>query len=151
MSPRANAGNVAFDFEGSLQLARTLWGLAEDLASAHAKRQAAAQNALRDWRGTYGQEFGSRQNDEAASHSHVAAALQEEARGWALAWKLAMDEQSDRLRQREVERRRAQRGFWEQVGDVFVGDDTEQQVAPAAEFSVPQPPAFHATGSLARY
>ncbi len=148
----ASAGRVRFDFAGSLAQAKRLWALAEHLDGLKTARTADAELALRSWRGQYAGQFRTRMTDEATSLGNVAEGLRSEARAWAQSWKDAMDLQNRRNRAQQVEAVRARRSWTERnIGDLFQGDDSDQQVAPAPVAAVPQPPEFQPTCTEVRY
>ena len=143
------AGNVVFDFEGSLDLARSLWRLADDLEQLLSSRSASASSALTNWAGRYADEFVDRANDEQSTGSMLAQMLRSDAYGWAFAWTQAMDEQNRVLYAREVTRVENDRSTLDRIGGFFTGhDDLPSTPRPA---SVPQPPYFFSTRTFARY
>ena len=143
---------VPFDFEGSLELAKSMWSLANEVEGAAAKRSAAANVAKAKWRGAYGTEFEGRMGDEGSGAKTVAAGLRAEAKGWAKAWKKAMDEQNRRNRADRVAEIRNSRSWFERnVGDRIKGDDSEQQVKALKVATVPCPPDFAATMTEQRF
>jgi hypothetical protein len=143
------AGSVRFDFEGSLDLARSLWRLAEELDQLLASRAAMASTALTGWTGRFGEQFAERANDEQSTGRTLAQMLRADAQGWALAWTRAMDEQNRVLYAREKQRVESDRGLLDSLGGAIFGhDDLPAMPRPA---SVPQPPYFFATRSFARY
>ncbi len=148
----AAAGRVRFDFAGSLAQAKRLWALAEHLDGLKTARKADAELALRSWQGQYAGQFRTRMTEEAISLRNVAEGLRNEARAWAQCWKDAMDEQNRRNRAQQVEAVRARRSWTERnIGDLFLGDDTDARVGPAPVAAVPQPPDFQPTSTEVRY
>jgi hypothetical protein len=128
-----------------------LWALADTVESTQDIREKDAAIAQRLWQGKYANEFATRINDEATSARRIADGLRAEARGWATAWKSAMDEQNRRNRAGKVDSVRKQRSGWERFGDIFLGDDSEKQVAAAPVAATPQPPNFSPTMHEKRY
>ena len=145
MGLSGNSSDVRFDYEGALRLARTLWSFAEDLEAAKADRRAEAVEALRTWRGPYGDQFRDRVDDEQTSLASLVAALKTEADLWASAWKQAMDEQNRRLYARMVDQMKDERSTLAKVGDFFTGFDYPPPPAPVPK---PSPGSFFATACL---
>lgn len=140
-----NYRDVRFDFDGALRLARSLWAYAEDLEAARGTRRGHAADALRSWRGPFGDEFRERAGDEASSLASLISGLRSDADAWAGAWKNAMDEQNRRLYARRVDEIKAERSNLEKVGDFFTGFDYPPGPSPVAK---PAPAMFHATACL---
>lgn len=147
-----NTARVRFDFDGSLTLARKLWALADLIESAKASRAGHAAIARDSWRGKYAEDFALRVTDESTSFTRVIHGLREEACGWATCWKKAMDEQNRRNRARQVDATRAKRSWVERnIGDLFLGDDSDSQVPMPPSVAVPQPPHFLPTQEEVTY
>jgi hypothetical protein len=143
---------VAFDFDGSLEVARLLWALADQTEQGGRNRTTASHTARTGWEGKYGDDFDARIGDEETSTANVASRLREEAKGWATAWKKAMDEQNKRNRAAKVTEVRNKRSWMERnIGDRFWGDDSEDQVAAANTVSTPKPPLFAPTAREQRF
>ncbi len=139
-----NRSDVWFDFEGSLALARRLWRLAGTVEEHQGSRVAAGRVGRQQWIGTYATEFDGRVHDESTSATHVADALRESARRYALCWREATFEQAKRVYARHVDAVKHDRNLLEQAGDWLFGDDTNYGPAPS-EPSVPSPPSFYPT------
>jgi hypothetical protein len=145
----STAGDVRFDWDGSLRVARRLWALADDVDAAMAGRELHAEHALTDWLGRFGREFGERIATERSSADTVSAGLREGAGAWAWQWKSAMDEQNRRLHAREEQRIKDDRSLGSRFIGIFAGHD---DLPPApAEAGVPTAPGFHPTRGFARY
>lgn len=145
-------GRIAFDFEGSLQLARQLWQLAESLETEDAGRETQFDTAKAKWEGKYGTQFVGRRADERTSRTNVASGLRTDAREWARAWARAMDQQNKNNRAAEVERVREDRGMLEKGWDATFGeDDSDDQVPMPEAVPVPQPPGFAPTAEEITY
>jgi hypothetical protein len=143
------AGDVRFDWTGSLRVARRLWALADEIEATMSSRVGHAEYALVDWLGAYGTQFADRVNDETAGAGAVVAGLREGANGWAFQWKSAMDEQNRRLHARAEQRAKDDRNIGEQVWGFFAGhDDLPPKPSEAA---IPTPPSFAATRGFARF
>lgn len=139
-------GRVDFDFEGSLQLARKLWQLADDLVTEDDGRGTEAETALAKWEGPYSTQFGERRTSERESRTNVVSGLRADARSWASAWVEAMHQQNKNNRAAKVEQIRDDRGWLEKGWDnTFGEDDSDDQVGEADRPSTPQPPEFTAT------
>lgn len=149
--PKAG-GRVQFDWEGSLQLARKLWNLADDLQTEDAGREQQYDTAKAKWLGTYGEQFAGRRVTERSSKANVVAGLREDARAWAQAWATAMDQQNKNNRAAEVERVRDDRGLLEKGIDATVGEDNSDDKVPMPDsVSVPTPPGFAPTATETTY
>ncbi len=145
----STAGDLRFDWDGSLRVARRLWALADEVEAVMRSRDTSAADALVDWLGSYGRQFAERIGTEHTGATGVVAGLRDGANGWAWQWKQAMDEQNRRLHAREEQRRKDDRGFLDNVGGFFFGHD---DLPPRpAEASVPTAPDFFATRSFVRY
>jgi hypothetical protein len=145
-------GRVPFDFDGSLTLARRLWSLADLVDHDMARRGQAADIARARWRGPYRAEFDTRVDIEANSARRIAEGLREEAKGWAEAWREALEEQNRRNRAARVAEERNSRGWFERnIGDRFGGDDSEDQVPPCPTVPLPKPPGFVPTAHEWRF
>lgn len=140
-----NYADVRFDFEGSLRLARSLWAYADELEAAKGIRRTDADDALRSWRGPYGDEFRERTEEELQTIGALIAGLRSDADAWARAWKDAMDEQNRRLHARRVDALKAERSMLEKAGDFFTGFDYPPEPPPVPK---PAPAMFHATSCL---
>jgi len=130
----ADWNDVRFDYDGSLDLARRLWRLADTLDTIGAQRRQSAVEAVVQWRGRFGVEFIGRVDAELGELGRHAHDLRGAAVGWAHAWANAINLQNRRL---------------DQIGGFLFGqDDIPPDPNPRA---VPGAPHFHATGGFARY
>lgn len=145
----AGAGErIVFDFEGSLQLARMLWSLADDLRSEAAERERNATVASERWRGRYADDFGERMSTETSNRLEIAAQLRDDARNWAKAWQTALDQQNKINRINKVEEVSDSRNLVHKAWDATFGEDTsDSKVAPLPEVAVPTPPGFWPTAT----
>lgn len=84
--------SIAFDFSGSLELARRLVATADTLHSSVADRRRAFETALRAWTGPRRDHVAHRLSSEHTRFLQVEALLRAEADGWARAWARAADE-----------------------------------------------------------
>ncbi len=145
-------GRVDFDFEGSLQLARQLWALAEDVQTEDGGREEQFDIANAKWEGPYKQRFIERRQNERESRGNVVEGLRENARAWAQAWATALDQQNKNNRAAEVERIRDDRGLIERGWDATFGEDNSDDEVPMPEaVPVPQPPGFEPTATEVTY
>lgn len=87
-------GSVAFDFHGSLELARRLVDLADRWERACTVRHGAVDAALSRWTGPHRDVVAQRSTVDHARSVEVAAALRDEAGRWATAWAGAVDDQN---------------------------------------------------------
>lgn len=143
------AADVQFDFDGALQLARRLVGLADQIDTMMSARVTDASFALETWLGTFGTQFAERINTENTDIATISSDLRTSADGWAVCWKEAMDEQNRRLYAREVKRVEDNRSGWDSFwGGMFGHDDLPSQPSPVA---VPSGPGYAPTGSFVRY
>jgi len=145
-------GRVQFDWDGSLELARRLWSLADDLTHEDAGRETQFDTAKAKWLGAYGEQFVDRRSTERSSRTNVITGLRDDARAWAQAWAQAMDQQNKNNRAAEVERVRDDRGLIEKGIDATVGEDNSDDKVPMPEsVPVPTPPGFAPTASEKTY
>jgi hypothetical protein len=140
---------VQFDFDGSLRLARLSWQTADELELTAGGRHDLAVAALTDWSGVYGEQFAGRIDDEMHTTSIVARQLRDEAGGWAIEWKQAMDQANYNRYQDACDRIRDDRGFLDTVGGALFGHDDLPPTPQLAD--TPQPPSFAATRRFADY
>lgn len=137
---------VDFDFEGSLELARELWDLADSLPALERRRSDGSDNASKDWQGAHGDRFRLQSDSEPEAFSNAEERLRAAANSWASAWARATDEQNQRDHADEVEAERESRGSGEQFVDWFMGDDSAEVVGPAPDpVSTPTGPRFSPT------
>lgn len=143
------ACSVRFDFEGSLDLARSLWRLADDVEQLLSSRSTMASTALTSWTGRFAEQFAERATDEQSIGATLLQMLRTDAHGWAQAWTAAMDEQNRVLYAREKKRVENDRSNLDKLGGFFTGHDDLPSMPRLA--SVPQSPYFFPTRSFARY
>lgn len=99
------AGDVEFDWDGSLQMARELWALGEALKTMMTNRETAATHASLDWVGPHYDNFVTRMGVERTNVDGAVTQLQAAANGWAFQWQQAMDQQNQVLMAREFDGR----------------------------------------------
>jgi hypothetical protein len=146
---RSAAQDVRFDFDGSLQLARRLWQLADQVDQFTSTRVALANDALAEWLGPFGTQFGERITTEYNDLGTGSRQLRTDATGWATCWAQAINEQNRRLRSREVQRVENDRSTLDSVVGFITGHDDLPPEPP--EYSPPTPPSFNPTGTFVRY
>ena len=145
-------GQVAFDFDGSLELARALWALADELEQEDLGRGRQSETALARWAGPYARQFAPRRATEEASATNVVTGLRADAESWAAAWVEAMHQQNKNNRAARVEQVRDDRWWGEKAWDATVGeDDSESQVGEADRPPTPRPPSFRPTATLQEF
>lgn len=145
-------GRVGFDFEGSLELARMLWALADEVEVEDDARERRYDTAMAKWRGPHADQFVDRRSTERSSRGNVVESLRDGANSWAEAWAVAMDQQNKNNRAARVEEIRADRSWMERnVGDRIMGDDSDDQVPMPEAPATPSPPAFAPTATEIRY
>lgn len=145
------SASVAFDFDGALQLARTLYDLSTWLEGALDERSGAADDASYAWRGPLGDEFrlqAAADDDEAR---RLAASLHSASIDWAQAWADAMTEQNRRNRDRRIAELASERSWTEHAVDLVTGDDPADHVPAADHVTRPHSPDYLATAELQRF
>jgi len=143
------AADVRFDYVASLQLARRLWALGDEVDALRTKRVGLASEALADWLGVYGTQFAERVDAESMQANAIAGQLRAGAEQWAVRWAEAMNEQNHINFAREVKRVEDDRNIVEDIWGGIVGHDDLPPEPPTID--VPSAPNFYATGSLTRY
>ena len=147
-----SGGRVQFDFDGSLELARALWALADDLDTEDAGREGQYDTAVAKWEGRYAVDFAGRRDTERASRRNVVSGLKEDANLWAEAWARALHQQNKNNRVAEVERISDDRGGFTKLVDATIGEDDSDSKVPMPEYPpVPQPPGFAPTATEVTY
>lgn len=145
------SASVAFDFDGALQLARTLYDLSIWLEGALDERSGAADDASYAWRGPLGDEFrlqAAADDDEAR---RLAASLHSASIDWAQAWADAMTEQNRRNRERRIAELASERSWAEHAVDLVTGDDPADHVPAADHVTRPHSPDYLPTAELQRF
>ena len=154
------SNDVRFDFDGSLEVARKLWSLADGIEESAKRRYIAAGTALLQWQGPFTDLFRERVAEELRVLNLSTTELRDGARHWATAWKQAMDENNRRRRARHVKAYADQMSSERSAGERFVdflsgGDDSDELAAartPAArQVATPVPPAFAPTDAAQRF
>ncbi len=143
--------DVAFDFDGALLLARTLYDLSIWLEGAIDSRSGAAGEASYAWRGPLGDEFRLQAASDDDEARRLAASLRAASNDWAQAWADAVAEQNRRRRERRVAQLEAERNWAEHVIDVFTRDDPAHHVPEAEWVPRPQPPDYLPTAPFQEF
>ncbi|MCK9922696.1 hypothetical protein MXD61_12600 [Frankia sp. AgPm24] len=143
--------HVVFDFDGALELARRLWGLADNVDTFRGKRDTAATTALRHWQGRYATDFRNSVTTEQGSDTNLSTAMRGDARTLASLWSQAMTEEAKVRYADHVTEKRRHRSFFHRVEDALLGADDDDYGSAPEPFAVPQPPTFMATGCLPVY
>jgi len=138
------AGDVVFDYEGALTMARRLWALADTLETLIGARETASEDALVGWLGPHGDSFVTRVDTERVDVDAVVASFRVGAQGWAAAWKDAIDEQNRILQARRFEYNKDHQGTFGGLDGVERPHDPEPR-------ALPREPNFHATGGFEDY
>jgi hypothetical protein len=147
--PAADWDDVRFDYDGSLDVARRLWQLADTLEGLAGERRRWAIEALVEWEGRFATEYAGRLDVELGDVGRHATDLRGAALGWAQAWASAINQQNRRLHARAVWRAEQDRSVLDSVGGFFFGhDDIPPDPRPRA---VPSAPQFSPTGGFAQY
>jgi hypothetical protein len=138
------AGDVVFDYDGALLMARRLWAFADALESMMRDRAAAATEALVDWTGPHATSFVSRLDVERTDVNRVVVQFRRAAQEWAEAWKEAIDQQNRILQARRWEYNKDHQGLFGGLDGVERPHDPEPRPVPSA-------PDFKATGGFENY
>ena len=139
------AGDIQFDFAGSLRVARELWALADQLSTTMSARETAGAHAATDWLGPHHDDFVGRMRVERTNVDGAAPQLRSAAQAWAVQWQQAMDQQNQILMAREWDSRH---GDWlhnHSFGILGSGPKRPPDPVPAA---LPSAPDFSPTRSF---
>lgn len=140
---------VVFDFTGSLELARRLWSMADELDALLGLRRTLGTEALAHWQGVYAVEFVERLDDELTTGSTLVGQLRGEAGGWATEWQKAMDQENWNRYAAAVQRVEDGRGWGDKIGGFFTGHDDLPPTPTGA--GLPAASNFLPTRSFANY
>jgi hypothetical protein len=102
-----------------------------------------ARIAQMDWTGHHAQTFEQHLRASHTDAERLSAALRALTEGYASSWAKARGEQDRVNFARHVERERANRSFWDEVGDFFFGEDDYGD--PPSNPPVPTAPDFAPT------
>lgn len=138
-------GQVVFDFDGALQLARDLHSLADDLIARRESRRTNATTAKDKWEGPLRTSFNTRESDEYGEVASIASQLRSEAVLWAQAWQGAVLQQRKNYRMAKIEEVSDNRGTLERLNDTvnpFASDNSADKVPEAEAPPLPTAPYF---------
>lgn len=137
---------LVFDFEGSLELAATMFRVAAALEAAGSSRKLRWDKALDAWQGNVGDRMRGFRDDDQTDLQRTVDVLREEAGQWAKLWADSVNE-TNRVLKAEVEdelrrtRKNSDKGFqWHDFDDPFDGGEKKLPVAPGVS-DVPPPSA----------
>ncbi len=131
---------------------RALVDAADQLDRSSRERVGKATAATARWEGDFRDVFIQRFDHEADDLLDQARGFRAEADAWASVWATTVDHLNHQRRQAAVDRISDARGTGERFVDVFVGDDSGQQVRPVEPVLVPTAATrFAATGGLERF
>ncbi len=141
-----------FDFDGSLDVAASMWSLATSLQAGGKTRHEEWDTALEVWKGNVGDLVRTYIEDDKTDTTNVINVLQAEAKQWAELWAKTVDETNRVLaaEAREVlkaHRDSADEGFqWHDIDDLWdkgeKKDDQAFDIPAAAPIATPQSPSF---------
>ena len=113
------------------------------------RRHDVAFNARRLWVGEHADTFGSRMEAEAEDLIARSRELLDDADAWARVWADTVNQINQQRRDAVVQRLSDERGYGEQLVDVFHGDDSKDHVPTMQPVSVPMAQTrFAPTGGL---
>jgi len=145
----ADWNDVRFDYDGSLDVARRLWRLADQVEHTAATRRFAADTALVHWAGPLATEFGTRIDTETADLLRIVGELRTTANTWAAAWAHAVNMQNRRLFARACAVVRERRSVKDKIWGGIVG---HHDLPPEPHTrSAPIAPSFIPMAGLAHY
>jgi len=128
---------------------RSLIDAADQLGHVGRQRDWRAEAAVRHWEGPHRVTFDARYADESADLAHRASGLRSEADDWARIWAESVNRINQQRRQDAVDQISSQRSVGESFVDLFVGDDSGQQVRAFQAVAVPTAATrYAATGGL---
>lgn len=138
-----------FELSQILVHCRQLFDASTQLNYLAVGRHRVAHGARREWDGEHADTFGLRMEQEAEDLVARSRELRDDAEAWAQVWADAVNEINQQWRETAVQRLRDERGFGEQLVDVFHGDDSKDHVPTVQPVSVPTAQTrFAATGGL---
>lgn len=120
---RGISEDVPFDHEAARRLIARLRVTADDCEGVLPRRTSVATVATDQWRGVYARQFATRMGLCITDARRLAGALRQAAQQVHELSELARQEQERRERAREWQRRQAEEGLLEQVGDFLFGED----------------------------
>lgn len=139
------AGDIEFDWSGSLQMARELWALADLLGTTMTARETAGASASKDWLGPHHDDFVARMGTERTNIDGTTPQLRTAAQMWAYQWQQAMDQQNQILMTREWDGREEDNLHKYTLGILGSGPKRPPDPVPAG---LPSAPDFAPTRSF---
>lgn len=103
--------DVVFDYDGSLEVARRLWALADRLGTEMTARETARGDAEVGFVGKYAGQLIDRVGQERTDVDNAVTQLRAGADAWAAAWKDAVDQQNQNRYARAYEHSKNNQGF----------------------------------------
>ena len=125
--------DVRFDQAAARRLSAELRAAADLLIGQIGHRNASAQQARHDWRGTYAGRFDQRLRICTADSRRLADALRLAANQVDELARLASEEQDRRERARDWERKQRDQNFFEDMKEFVLGDDDKPPIPPPVE------------------
>lgn len=135
-----------------LRHCRAMADAADDVQGLADRRADEAARTLSAWRGPHAEAFRSNLRSDDLSVRQCVLALRHEADSWAQLWADSINAENRRRHEAAVGEVSARRGLGEQLVDVFVGDDSADQVEEFIPVAVPSAERRYApTAELVRY
>ena len=125
--------DVPFDWDGATRLAAELRATATTLGTQTPERNSYADDALRDWRGEFSQQFGGRMDVCTGDAGRLADAMRLAADQVDELARLAREEQDRREAAREWKREHDNKGFLDKASDFVFGDDDKPPIPPPVQ------------------
>lgn len=138
-----------YELNAILDHCRSLIDAADQFEESATHRTEKARIAKAKWEGPFRGDFNFRLDEELADLANRARAFRSEADQWAQIWADTVNEMNERRRESAINEISSRRGFGESFVDVFVGDDSHEQVRPHEPVTVPTAESrYSATGGL---
>ena len=139
-----------FDFDGALDLARSMWDLAGTLEDVDGRRRTAGARALEHWQGRYADDAARSMGTATATAQGASRGFRGEAQLLAQRWADEWLKEANARFQDAVNAANSHRNVLESAWDWAFGSDQHTGQAPSRP-PVPQPPAFAPTAALPTY
>lgn len=138
-----------YELSAILDHCRRLIDAADQFDDAAGSRRNKAVTATEKWEGPFRVDFGQRFEYEAIDLAAKARSFRSEADEWANIWAETVNEINEQRRKEAVDQIKSQRSFGESFVDIFVGDDSGDQVRAYQPVTVPtEASRYAATGGL---
>lgn len=138
-----------YELDAILDHCRSLIDAADEFDAAAGARADKASSAKTRWEGPFRREFNDRSDYESSDLDSRVRGFRTEADQWAQIWADTVNKINTERQQAAVDQISSNRGFGESFVDVFVGDDSHEQVRSVEPVSVPsEATRFAATGGL---